>query len=988
MAFNSDWFEENINDRATDLIQQKLADKSNYFVFPCKWINPLNNTEAGFRVSNQERNHFYQFSQILRGNESLFLNWRNSTILTEKTSTENISGNYIKVDYKKGDVWRVFKLNENGGVQFENEAFGLFGDFTISNEQEKILVKTNYKIGKKELTDFYLIPNPTILENWFENNKKTIYDEHFDDNDIFYISRYTNHYDQNGVFVYSDIEFTNVQFQLSQSGQTIEQHIYFNSPGGGFAIPKLILNDQGIPIDFDLNDNFLPDTGVKTLQIEITGNYAFAGIEIWGIPIYKKNGIWDKNDIRLYAPRKLLVESFDLPVQENFFKVNASENEFLYTNANFTASADFVSYSQYLKDIVGDKRLDYQIILETDYDKTLATNVSKKTINDISLNLSKDFLKQFGTCSVASNQNFYSGDLEDGSLGHGISWFKWEDMIQEGSTVDFKDLFNTTSQIIQNINKLPFETKEKLTMSLRDIWGFGAFLNKITLGFPFFWREVITDTEKNYPRLQKLPLLFPSAFYRFAGSTGYASNLQANSNNTFQNYSLASVISNKSQRGKISGDFFQREQSDLLGSVFGNSSTSTALTINLTDKVLLNSYNKNKVFGSFKTSTVSLNQNQGGFSFPFKWDYFSKSRPANSIDNVFIDVNGDSYIITHIGFKGIGDGDARILTSFEKPRNFSPDVDFRDYINFQTFVNTEAGFRNNQIREWFTLIICSYLDSLKQSDKVIPWPKPLPLVPPSGREYTTDFSTEVNWNLDANTIMQRWTKGARRSDQEGNKIWPTPAVNNEQHNFVYTSFAETLVIGGDLIPAHITENAFSLEFADFGFKTRNEILKVFGFVTVQCSNELLTNITFTIDSKLSAYVLKNNGINYQISLEDILNEKWNIYSSGRPGLIAGGSDHPEQIKIYIDDYKFSIKGKFVSETRIQFDLKTELTISQSGFMIYGNRLFHSELAFRIRNHIVADKFISPSPTTDYYNSVVDGRNGSTIIISANSIIDQ
>jgi len=42
-------------------------------------------------------------------------------------------------------------------------------------------------------------------------------------------------------------------------------------------------------------------------------------------------------------------------------------------------------------------------------------------------------------------------------------------MIQEGSTVDFKDLFNTTSQIIQNINKLPFETKEKLTMSLRDI---------------------------------------------------------------------------------------------------------------------------------------------------------------------------------------------------------------------------------------------------------------------------------------------------------------------------------------------------------------------------------------------------------------------------------------------------------------------------------------------------------------------------------------
>jgi len=81
---------------------------------------------------------------------------------------------------------------------------------------------------------------------------------------------------------------------------------------------------------------------------------------------------------------------------------------------------------------------------------------------------------------------------------------------------------------------------------------------------------------------------------------------------------LASVISNKSQRGKISGDFFQREQSDLLGSVFGNSSTSTALTINLTDKVLLNSYNKNKVFGSFKTSTVSLNQNQGGFNFPFK----------------------------------------------------------------------------------------------------------------------------------------------------------------------------------------------------------------------------------------------------------------------------------------------------------------------------------------------------------------------------------
>ena len=992
MAFNNDWFEENITSRNSDKIMEKLVDKANYFVFPCKWINPLDNTEVGFKLSNETRNHFYQFSQILRGNESIFLNWKNSTI---HENIDNVANGYVKVSYQKGDFWKVFKINDTGNLTFENQSFGMFGDFTVSYDQEKINIKSLIKIGKAEIIDFYLIPNPTILETWFKNYSgdkegEIVYDKNFDDNDIFYISQYTNHYDANDEFLYSDIEFTNIQFQMSQSGQTIEQHIYFNSPGGGYAIPKLILNDRGLPIDFDLNENFLQDIGVKSLQIELTGNAAFAGIEIWGIPVYKKNGVWDKNDIRLYAPRKLLVESFDLPVQENFFKVNASENEYVYSNGVFTAAADLISYSQYRKDIVGDKRLDYQLILETDFQKTIATNASKKTINDISLNLSRDFLKLFGTCSVASNQNFYSGDNADGTVGYGLTSFNWEKMLDKG-TVSFKDLFNTTSQIIQNINKLPFETKEKLTMSLRDIWGFGNFLNKITLGFPFFWREVITDTEKNYPRLQTLPLLFPSAFYRFSGSTGYASNLQANTNNSFQNYSLASIINSKSKQGKIPGDYFQQDQSDTLGSVFGNSSVSTALTINLTDKLKLSLPSKPDII--YTTSTVYLNQIFPGEKNVAKWDYNTKSVNADIALTEIVDVDGNSYIITHIGFKSLSGGDARILTMTEKPRNFSPDKDFRQYINFQTFTNTEANYRNGQIREWFTLIICSYLDSLKKSEKPFSFPAALPLTPPSGREYLTNFSTEVNWNLDANKIVQRWTRGSRRVDQTGNKYFPVQADIDANHTWSIASNSEKIHVGGSEIPAYIVDNAFSIEFADNGFKTRQDILKVFKSLTVQCDNQNLINVVFNYGPNNKAYILTNNGINKEVMLADILKENiWVNYNVGNAGIIAGGtnvegSTNGRQLKIYLDNWQFSIKGKFVSETRIQFDLKLEFTIQQSGYATSGNQLIFREIGFRIRNHLLPTTFLSAN-SKNYYDVINDDRNGSTIIISANSIIDQ
>lgn len=753
MAFNTDWLDDVHSSIINDKLTEKIQDKAKWPIFVYDWINFEANTESGLKPANSQRNAFYQWTEIVKGNTSTFLNPMNSTILNKVRGDSVNSPSYYDVDYQKDNsvVFYGIKISNGGGTTFGSSSFGGFGDFTTISDQESIQMKTTQKISKELLTKFFYIPDVAQI---IDNNNAGEFDQQFNDNDIFYISSYTNYFNENnGDFLYSEITFENLQQNMAQSGQIIEQHIYLGSPGSGYLVPKLLFDANGTAIGgkdgWEWNTQFTKDKGIKTLQIELTGNAGIAGLEIWGYPVDPKHN--DLGDKRWYAPRKLGVAKFKLPLQEEFYKVSPNNNEYMLADTTLEATTDFNGYRGMTRDLVGDKRMDYQGIIKTTKDVDQLTS-QQQTVQDKSWGYNDDFVKthsEFGKWYVGYNQWFTNGYDKNGNLKLGQEYLNLGNVPtidgKAGSVHRMTDLINLMSFALQPINRLPFETSYKLTWSLQDITGFGSFLNKATFGLPINWRNITSATHTLYPGLLPIPMFMGLDFYKMAASSIYASNkLKTNSTNGigFWDFSsrLAEDTTDQANISKIPLDMFQKAESDTLGAVFSNKSNSTTLTFTLSDKLYARQYKTSD--GSLITesdgktpkmeliSSVMLNQDNNGITYKYSDDSHFVD-PYTPGGEYITDVNGDRYIITNIGFRAIGDGDVRITAFNIDIDNIDPKVDWHNYIAFQTYMKTAAGYKNNQVREWFTDLNTSFLDALDKDLKhKFDWPSALPQIDP------------------------------------------------------------------------------------------------------------------------------------------------------------------------------------------------------------------------------------------------------------------
>lgn len=825
-------------------LKDNIQDSAEWFIFRYDWINPIINTEAGLKDSNAEAKRFTQFIRLAQGNESIYITLKGAI---KTTQIDNFKSSYVKVEYLKDNIeyFKGLKIQDTGGIVFQEYDFGNFANLKSMSDDISLVFQTNQKVDKTLRNEFFLIPNIIKLK---DNN-----DLEYDDNDIYYISAFTNHYDSNGDFTHSDITFTNIQFNLSNSGQTLEQHIYFNSPGGGYVIPKLLFNSSGLPIDFEISNKYIEDRGIKSLQFEILGNAAIAAIEVWGIPVYKKNNNWDIDDIRWYSPRKLLIQDFKLPWQETFFNTSTSSNSFYLTNMKLSANNNFQSYQLLKKDLKGDVQVQYQGILETDKAATISTNTNKLLVNDKHFRFKNDndILTPFSNINVQASSWFYDGLQADGTYGCGVKNINLKNIRSENNYILVKDIMNLNSFITNYINLMPMETTNKIIWSLKDINIFGSFLNKITFGLSPYYRTIYTNSDVLYPSMPQIPVLIDTSFYDFAANSLYVNNIfnEKYSNGVFAWYLLLGSEKNKDgeildgnggKEGKIPLDIFTQDGSDEWNALFGAKNTTTNLNFTLTDKMIATEWDKNTKtkIGNAMISTIMLNQSSKiDNSNTFKVDETSYSLSTNNISSDLItDINGDTYIINQIGIKALGDGDIRITAFYSDLDELYENESIRENIAFQTIIKSQAQQKGSYLREWFTLLDTSFLNKLALFDTPFNWPLPMPTPAPENTLPTINTKAYIKNGL---RLILRVDDTDTFGENEHQ--YDTGLHNNKYHTYDFADYLEVELY----------------DFVKAGLKTKDEILDKYDKIKFKFDN-LWLRLTGTRDL---VFDTNNNRIN-------------------------------------------------------------------------------------------------------------------------------
>lgn len=703
--------------KKTSVAQATIKDKEDIFIFPFQFLNNINNTNQGLKSPNAIRNRFIQWESLLPGNESIFLNWKNSTYYTQD---DTYMENHWNVEFSKerADWFKGCLVGYSGSTEFDSSDFGTFGTFTNIIGDTNVKVQTTRKVTLEMLTDFYVIPSITYG------------DEQYDDNQIYRIVDFQN-YETNGVFVYADISFQAVKNELATSGQAIEQKFYFGSPGQGYAFPKLIFNGDNKAIDFEIHNQLSLDTGVKSIQFEITGNAGIASVEVYGVPVENIN---EPNN-KIYAPRRLLIENFKLPIQEEFFKVSNAENIFYIADMQLFGTTDFDTWQSRRKDIVGDKQMNYQGMFYTS-NETANTNQQGYSISDLNLTVHDALLTKIGKNGIWNTQpasSFYDGKKDDGTDGIGVKSIN----LQKMGRKQFKDLINLMGFANSYINKLPYELNSKITWSTRNIFLVGGFLNGITLGYPINWRKIYTNTDTLYPGIDTVPVMLNKGMYDFFTGSTFASNLQT------------------STTKKIPLDVFQSSESDTLGAIFGSSATTTSVHFSLSDKMSLVKYNETTgaLIGYENASSVMISQTLNGEKY--KVGEESIVLPATTNVEGLTDTNGtSSYILTGIGIKAIGDGDIRVTCYKDDIDSLPNGSDYKDSIVYQTIIKSQAGYRNEQIREWLTFTKTAFVEAIVNVAKDFTWPQALPEPAPE---------TQIN-QISATIPEQTFFNAFRRDD--------------------------------------------------------------------------------------------------------------------------------------------------------------------------------------------------------------------------------
>ncbi|WP_338989828.1 hypothetical protein [Spiroplasma endosymbiont of Seladonia tumulorum] len=704
-----DWFTYFIDD-----FKNSLTDKISYLYITSTEKTYLWDETKQVFINSEEPENNYPVNDIWEkiNNENGF----NVYVINLQKINKALDNFAIKRKFK-GDAYKCHIVNINDTVEFSKlggEEY--FGEYNAWYLDRTITIETTYNFQRKDFLRFYLVP--------LQSDKEDV-----DDNLLMFISNAQPKYNDLNELVYWVITFIYVKDYINTTGQTIQQFVQFSAAGEGYVIPKIIWDELGIPKDYEINEKFVGDNGIKSIQLTLLGNNGFTAPVIFGRPI-ENLGKWNE---KVYPQRRLFIDNLKMPVADSLTKSSKPLTTYLLTNGIPAINGQ---YDNWLKRKQGQSnqeiKKNYEGYLNTDKKLTQATNPNNLTVKDVALNYKGNkIIKDF---DVRAN-GYFKFNVD---IGHNI-------INPSKNRGQLKDMLNLFSVMVNHIISLPIDITESIAWTQRDIPIVGKFLNAISLGIPIYWKTIDNNTNNLYPNIKTgIPL--------FIGKANY----------TFYDESYWPIVEDSTRpqaknQGNIPLDAFRYNTQDEVNDIIGASASNTSWAFTLTDKITASMWSKKSKteYGkNYRISSVMIPQSFKDEDSIYLINEESVSLPTMTNENLLTDVVGSGrYIIDAVGFYNLGKTACRIYM-------FSDDIDLYDpYSIMSYFVSLQTtSLYNNSVRDWLTLYSLSYLDQYIDDDIVHDWPVKLPDPPPSINFYPVQLIlNKADSKLNFKSIWDGWS---------------------------------------------------------------------------------------------------------------------------------------------------------------------------------------------------------------------------------------
>ncbi|WP_338979076.1 hypothetical protein [Spiroplasma endosymbiont of Panzeria rudis] len=711
-------------------MQQILIKRQSHWkIFPFIINNgaiPL--TETGYKPINSKISDFGQYELILTGNTPVVCIWKNSTKIYQKNKgkineeTHKVTGQdeFYTKEYKIGDYWNAYLIDDTSGVDFSNLPNNQIFK-TVQTKRQYTLVMFEEHITIDDYLQFFVVFNDEN-ENIGGNSGKN------QDRQLLYISNVTNYYSPyNGAFSMQVLTFSSLNDRVVASGQNTLDFVQYASPGSGYAFPTI---QQG---KVTLNRTLMRDIGVRYSHRQSYGLELLSSCYYYGRPIIQGQEPLQQNneeifESKVFASRRLFIAgNNDLSTTDiknnggllagiNDKITTSSHPETTFYNimdAKPTGFTNFKNFTEWLK-----TSLNFQdnLFVTKDFKGMLSFDKDKATkSNGTAIGNAKFFWDS--EWNINNLQGNYNVDMS--------SNFKYKDpethLIIGSPTVDYSKISQKYMSAILNFNsvvfspliQMPYDSQQWLPFALSDIPLIGKLLNSLTLGIWSSW--VITQNVQQYKKM-----LYFNGFM----SAFFTSNLE-------------SIIGNG---GLIPLNAFTNDNDFTIGKLLGANVSTTAMTMKLSDRISVYPWDPTtgkKLEVKEQISTVDLSQKKNNkvyilaedtefldIASPFTNE--DKDCQWNPTSNGVIDGSNYAYIIDTIVTQSLHQGEERHTFYSDNPFTYQGDY---NEISIAQFRYNNMGYLTGNAFNWTTLYKLNH-DEYEESEETT-FSYPAKILPPS-----------------------------------------------------------------------------------------------------------------------------------------------------------------------------------------------------------------------------------------------------------------
>lgn len=731
--------------KGQDSYQDLLIKNDGYKFAICPFTiitGAQNSTEAGYKPENSIPVDYTSFSKVFNGQDSVIVNWDNSTELTQEKPNEwkkalgvGVSFYGLMSDNSAQVSFNPSTINSEMVQQSIARSFTLVCDTfpTLDNEGNYKMVKRPF--GNNDLFKLYQIlevsdntPLNQVLAGDYNETTRT-------NRQWFFVSSVTNVYatTDSKAFIYSKITFTSLNDTLNKSGRAIDQYIHLGGAGEGYAFPII---QNGLVVMDEAN---LYDLPVTHCQIDIIGAAPLYSICAYGRPANRQEIDTNKYTRTLVAPRKLWPYSIHAPITDPLLLNNLPARDFVILtgtttettdanpNANLSAVIGYDNWQSKVQSMFNQlQQRDYFGAIDTNFAYTTQTNpINSKTNKYFPLWDETWTFQLKGKASMANcpywvDANGWGENKTNGYIFDYSTYTSWD--------IRYLMVFNDLAG--NHVTTLPWSTKENIHFALRDIPLIGRFLNDLTLGIPIGWNFT---NSTNFAPCPPLNCIFPAHLYETLIQTMFGEKTQGSS-------------------GYLYCNAFMDNESNGLTTLLGANSYSTSFCFELTDQIGVKATNVSDGTLANLSETINTSQlGQTGFNYIDGSIDNTKRYLANSTIRLQNSLNG--FLIDAINFKTPAECNVKItfyssLTPDGNVKPLSPNSAEAVWVGY---VRTRAKQTHN-ITNWDnTIIISSYgiQNTYKTQNTKFYYPQQLVVKKPTTNDYslTYTFDAKSTFNI-------------------------------------------------------------------------------------------------------------------------------------------------------------------------------------------------------------------------------------------------